>query len=194
MKLSKTALILLVVGIFVVIFAGLGVAYSQQGNEQRRLTEELDLAQLRLQKFPASQLASQREELENRLAQAESQLEKAKTDLIHLIESIEASNTLYDIAETCSVEITEIRSFAQTHLGVGGIPCSALPITVQVEGEVLNLIDFIYRWTSEYPTGTVKSVEINAPEKSDEETEEEQAKPSAIISLIIYTYEGDSHD
>jgi len=193
-KLSKVTWIFLASGIFAILFASLGMVYSQQGNEQSRLSEELALAQLRLKKYPAQQLelASQQEELENRLAKAESQLRTAKISLNQSIQSIEASNALFELAEDCQVEVTELSSPGMAAEQMEEVTLSSQPLTVTVEGDVDDLIDFIYKWTHEYSTGVVKSVEISVPEPVDEEAEEEteEEKPSATINLLIYTYEG----
>ena len=190
MKLSKTTWIFLVIGIFIILAAGLGMAYSQQHQEQSRLNEELALAQLRLNKYPPQQVSSQKEELESQLAKAESQLKAARASLYQSPESIEASDALFDLAQLCNVEVTEISSPGLTTEALDGVTLSVLPLTVTVEGDVLNLIDFIYRWTEEYSTGMVKSAEIGVPRTTEEE-ETVGCKPSAIINLLIYSYEGD---
>ena len=84
---------------------------------------------------------------------------------------------------------------------VEGVTLSVLPIFVTIEGDVLNLIDFIYKWTEEYPTGMAKTLEITVPEVLDEEAEGEEAEeeeveveeeePYAIVYLRIYCYEGE---
>jgi len=191
LKLSKTTWIFLAAGIFVILCASLGMVYFQQDNEQSRLNEELILAQLRLKKSPAHQLDSQQEELESRLAKAGLQLKAAKNSLYQSTQSIEASDALFDLAEAHQVEVTEIDSPGTTTEELEGVTLSFLPLTVTVEGDVLNLIDFIYKWTHEYPTSVVQSAEITVPEPVEEEEETEEEKPSAVINLHIYTYEGD---
>ena len=196
MKFSKTTWIFLAVGIFIIALASLGMIYSQQGNEQSRLSEDLALAQLRLKKYPAQQLelASQQEELESRLAKAEAELRTAKTSLRQSTESIEASDALFELAEDCHVEVTEISSPGVAAVQMEEVTLSALSLMVTVGGDVLNLIDFIYQWTHAYPTGVVKSVVISVPEPAEEEeaaaAEIEEQMPSATINMLIYTYEG----
>ena len=190
-KLSKTTWIFLAVGTFVILCASLGMVYFQLGNEQSQLNEKLTLAQLRLKKYPAHQLAPQQEELEGRLAKAGLQLKVAKNSLYQSTQSIEASDALFDLAEDYQVEVTEIGSPGVTTEELEGVNLSFLPLTVTVEGDVLNLIDFIYKWTHEYSTGVVQTVEITVPELVEEEEETEEEEPSAVINLLIYTYEGD---
>ena len=195
MKISKTALIFLGVGIFVILVGILGMTYSQQSQEQSRLNQELALAQMRFKAYASEQLSSQQEELESRLTRLESRLKNAKSSLYQSIQSIEITDTLYEVAEACGVEIVEVSSPGLADKELEGITYSFLTLAVKVEGEVFNLIDFIDAWTKEYPTGVVESAEINVPqlteEEEEEETEEELEKPSADLKLLIYTYEGD---
>jgi len=197
MKLSKTALLFLAIGIFVILAAWLGMSYYQQGQEQSQLSEELSLVQLRLKKLPTQeQFSSQQGELESRLAKAESQLKSAKASLYWFLQSIEASDLFFELAEASQVEVTDISSPGLVTKTLEEVDLSGLSLTVTVEGDVPNLIDFIYKWTKEYPTGVVESVEIIVPEETDEEAEEEEIeteeeRPSATVNLLIYTYEGD---
>jgi len=204
MKVSKTALIFLGVGIFVILVAILGMTYSQQTQEQSRLNQELSLAQLRLKEYASQQLSSQQAELESQLTQLEARLEVVKAGLYQSIQSIEATETLYEVtetlyevAETSEVEIVEISSPGLTTEELEGVTLSVLSLAVTVEGDVRDLIDFIDAWTEKYPTGVVELVEITVLEATDEETEEEETeeeeeeeKFSAIVNLLIYTYEG----
>lgn len=191
MKLSKTALIFLGVGIFVILVAILGMTYSQQSQEQSRLNQELSLAQLRLEEYASQQLSSQQEELESRLTRLETRLRVTKNNLYQSIQSIEITETLYEVAKTSDVEIVEISSPGLANEELEGITYSFLRLAVTVEGDVRDLIDFIDAWTKEYPTGVVESVEITVPESPEDEEETAEELPSADIRLLIYTYEGD---
>ena len=191
-KLSQTTWLALGIGIFVIATASLGMAYSQQANQQSQLDEELSLAQLRLEKYLSEPPSSEKEDLESRLAQAESQLEAAMDTLSQPVESIDVSNIVFKVAQDCDVEIIEISSSFPTSKKLGDITFSSLPLRVRIEGDVPNLINFILKWTEKYSTGAVVSVEITVPRTPEgEETEEvEEAKSSADLALFIYTYEG----
>ena len=195
MKLSKKAIILLVICVFVILVAGLGMTYSRQEGEQSQLDEELTLAKQRLEKYPdeEAEFAAQQKELESRLARAESRLRAAKANLYQSIESIEASDTLFTLAQDCGVEVVKIQSPGVTTKKIGEVTLSALSLTVTIEGDVLNIIDFVSEWTKEYPTGIVESVVITVPQPPDAEAEEaqtEEKSPSADIDICISTYEG----
>ena len=199
-KLSTTSWIFLIIGIFGILVLSLNVAESQQSQEQDQLNEEIALVQKRLGKYPAQQISAQKEELESRMAEAESQLKVDKVGLYWSTESIEASDALFEVAEASLTEVTGISSPGVTTEELEGATFSVLPLTVTIEGDVLNLVDFVYKWTHEYPTGVVQSVAITVPEPPEEEeevegaaaaTETEEEKPSATINLLIYSYEGD---
>ena len=171
-KLSKASWRMLISGIFVIVFAGLGMAYSQQSQDQSRLSLDLAQAQLILAKTSPDELSSQEDELEKRLAQSQSQLETLKASLSPVLQSIEASDALFDIAKTCGVEVVGSRSTATSTEKLSGINYSTLWLMVKLEGQVANIVRFIHTWTEENPTGVVKSVKINVPEITDEEAEE----------------------
>jgi len=198
MKLSKATWIITGLGITVIAAASLAFYYAQQGSEQSRLNQDLSLAGLRLENYSFEPLSSEKEELESQLAQARSQLEATKVSLSQSVESIEETDTLFDIAEDHDVEIIEIKSSFLRSETLGNITFSTLPLEVMVQGEVPNLIDFILKWTEQYPTGIATSVEITVPtttneeEQPDEEAEETVTEqPSGELSLLIYTYEDD---
>ena len=146
-------------------------------------------------------------ELEKRLTETISRLASLKNDLSPLVQSIEVSDSLFDIAETCGVEVTSVRSSLPSNEKLNGARYSALSLTVTLEGDVPNMLRFVRDWTKEYHTGVVKSVNVKATGISDEmvgeaiEEEEdsiedeipgaESEKPTADVQFIIYTYQGD---
>ena len=184
MKLSKTSWLLLISGVFILVFASLGAIYYQQFHQQNRLNEELTLAQLRLNGFKLEQLAHQ-QELEKRLTQTISQCETAKAILSQSNRSIATSETLFYTATAYGVAVTEISSSGLASENLEGITCSILPLTARVEGDVSDLVSFIIKLNYKLTTGTVKSVEISIPETTSEE------KTTANIQMVIYTYQGD---
>ena len=172
MKLTKASWLMLMGGIFIIVFAGLGLAYSRQTQEQTRLAQEMAQAQLILAKSSPAELSSEKDELEKRLTQSQSQLEALKASLSPVVQSIEASDALFDIAETCGVEVIGSRSTPPSVEALNGVGYSTLCLKVRLEGDVTNIIRFIHTWTEENLTGVVKSVRINVPEITGEEAEE----------------------
>ncbi len=182
MKLSKKSWLTLSVVILIIAFASLGIARSQQVQEQKRLSEELSLVGLRLNGLRFEQLSSRQKELEEQLSQAMPQLETDNETSPQPIRSIAINDSLLDIAETSGVEIIEISSSGPVSGDLEGIACRVLTLTVRVEGDAANLINFTIDLTDELTNGVVKSVEINIPKDAS------KAKASANVNLAIYSY------
>ncbi len=185
MKLGKTSLLLIIAGIVIIAFASLGIARVQRLNEQDQVDEELSVATLRLERFQLEYLHSQQEELENQRGQITSELETIRATLSQVINSIGATDALFNIARTCSVEVTEITSSNPVDGELQEIPSSVLTVNVTVEGSLPNLVRFIITVNNDFVIGTVQSAQIEVPEPAEEEM------PSARISLLVYTYRGD---
>ncbi|MFC1957487.1 hypothetical protein ACFLX0_01555 [Chloroflexota bacterium] len=196
-KPRKQFFIVLALGILIILLAGLLLAYSQQGQEQIRIKEEVFLAETALNKFSPEELLSQQGELENKVAQSESQLKDVKANLLQSIESIEVTDTLFDVAKTSVVEIITINSPGPTSENLAGFPYSVLTLNVKVEGDVTALIDFILNLSTRFPTSSIKSIEIFIPGVTVADGEiaavrtEELGKPVVDIELLVHKYEGD---
>lgn len=184
MKLSKTSLLLITIGIFIIALVGLVVVRSQQVGQQNLLSEELTSVELRLKGIQLERLSNQQEELEKGLSQTISQFEVARAMLSQPIESITISSALFGIAEAHGVELTEISSPGLSNGELAGLTFSVIPLTARVEGDVPNLVSFITGLNGDLATGVVKSVKISIPEIAGEEA-------SANIELAVYTYQGE---
>ncbi len=185
LKLSKTIWIILTIGIAIIVFATLGFTRAQQLQEQNQLNEELSIAETRLNQFKLGQLSSQQEELEKQLSQSIAQLEATKTILSQPAEGIATSDTLFKLAESSGVEITEISSSGLALGNLEGITCSVLPFTVKAEGTISSLMSFIFTLNDNFTTGAVETVSISVADNATDESS------SANIRLRIYTYKGD---
>lgn len=185
MKLSKTSWLVLTIGVFVILFAGLGVVRLQQVQEQNQLRGEIALAEQELDGFQREQLSSQEIELEKQLDQATSQFEAVKAIFSQPIKSVAASTILFDMAEAYGLEVTEMSSLGPASDSFDGIDCSAISLTARVEGDVTNLVSFIIKLNSQLVTDVIRSITINFPEVGSGE------KASADIHMVIYTYQGD---
>ena len=185
MKISKTSLLILGTGIFVIAFASLGLINSQRLQEQSQLNDELAIAETRLNKLQLEGLASNKERLEMQLEQTISQFEAAKATLSQPNLAIDVSDNLYSIAEACGVEITNLSSTGLTNDDLESITTSVLPFTTAVGGNVSNLIYFVTRLNGDFVTGAVKSVQITTSNTTSDNGS------SANIRLVVYSYEGD---
>ena len=200
MKLSRTAWLILGIGIFVIAFVSLYVVYLQQGREQQRLDDSLSLAQATLPTLVTERddLTSQLSQSESELAQAQSLLYEVKAKFDDSVESIEYGEELFNIADDCDLEITnltasepsdeEVESITYSDEEVESVTYSITSFTVEVEGTVAHILDFINTIaTDEYfINATIELVKMEVPEPG-----EGQEKPSATIDLIIYGYKGE---
>ena len=182
MKLSKKSWLTLSVVILIIAFASLGIARSQQVQEQKWLSEELSLVGLRLNGLRFEQLSSRQKELEEQLSQAMPQLETDNETSPQPIRSIAINDSLLDIAKARGVEIIAISSSGPVSGNLEGVACRVLTLTTRVEGDTPNLIRFTTDLIDNLTNSVIKSVEINIPRDTS------KAKSSANINLAIYYY------
>lgn len=185
MKLSKTSLLVISAGFLIIIIAGLGMVYFQKVDEQNQLSEQLALAQSGVSGMQLERLSSQQTDLEGQLSQAISQFEAVKAILSQPMSSVTVWSISFDVAKAHDLEITEITSSGLTSDSLEGITYSVLSLTVKIEGDVPNIVNFVTQLNSYFTTGVVKSVVITVPETTNGES------ASANIEVIIYTYRGD---
>lgn len=108
MKFSKISWLILVVGILAIAAASLFMLYRQQLQEQQQLNNALATAQNALPKLASERtnLESTLAELEEKLAQATSQLETAKAAFPNSVQSIEVDEFLFRLADDWDLEVT----------------------------------------------------------------------------------------
>jgi len=207
LKLSKTSWLILIVGVVIVAFASLGLARARQVNEHEQLNEELTVAEMRLTKIQLKELQARKGELEAQLDEATAQLKAAKDNLSQSNESIDVTDFLFVIAQACGVVINNIYSSDLSDDELAGVNCSVSRLSINVEGEVANLISFVTALNNDFTTGVVDSVDISIPEIAEEETGEGETEeetngvetenstepepeiPSASIRLSVYSYQ-----
>ena len=184
MKLSKTSWLILAAGIFIVVFASLGITRSQQLQEQEQLDDELTIAEMRLNKFQVKQLRQQQGELQKQLDESTMQLTAGKDKLRQTIDSISVTDEFFEIARSCSIEVVGISSSNIGSEELGNIVYSMITLNATVAGDTSNLISFVIRLNNDFTTGIVKSAQISIPEMADD-------RPSANILMVVYAYGGD---
>lgn len=202
-NLSKTAWLILGIGIFVIAMGGLFVVYRGQAAEQERLNTRLTAAQNAL-----PPLISEKEDLEGQLtalevvlAEAKSSLSKAKMVFPRSVESIEYDEVLFSIADDWDLKIIRLTASEPSDKDVEGILFSETSFTVEVQGEVDDILTYIHTIAndSHFVSATVELEYINVPEPLSEEEKgeltteeiEEKEKPSASIKLVVYGYKGE---
>jgi Tfp pilus assembly protein PilO len=192
MRLSRTAWLILVIGILVIALGSLYTVYSRQVSEQQGLAASLSQAQARLPKVIADRQAAEAEltQWQGKLAEATSLLAKSQAQFPGSAESIEYGEVLYEIADSCDLEVMSLTASEPSEKKVEDVTYTVTTFEVEVRGEVDDILDFISDIaTREYFTGaTVELVNIKVPEPA--EGEEETELPTATISLVGYSYKG----
>jgi hypothetical protein len=140
MKFSKTAWIILGVGVIVVVAATLMWLYFQETNEQGLLEEELSQKKNQL-----ATLTSQRDSLENRLTQLQSTLnqelsriEASQSKFPASVESIEIDELLFNIVDTHNLEIISITSVEAIFTEIDDVVLAVTPFAVTIGGRLIE--------------------------------------------------------
>ena len=193
MKLSKKVWLIVVV---VIIVAALGVLfsiYSGQARERGDLQDRLSRAQTLL-----PTLITQRDSMEDQLAQAQSSLDSSQVKFPESVDSIEYGEDffkiaygqkLYTMAGGCGVELTRLTALKPINKEIATVTHSISSFVVVVEGNTDNILKFIdaigtgidydLSWSFQLPWSVdVQSINI------------EVNKSKATISLDIYGYKG----
>jgi hypothetical protein len=217
MRLSRTAWLVLGIGVFVIAFASLYVVYSGQSREGRQLNNNLAAANARLPKVVAERenLESQLTEQQGALASAESALDVAMAKFPKSVESVDYDEVLFKIADGCDLEVSSLKAeepsdvkikgeageitYAVTAFTIEVKAAGAKPITLEqfetyIDETVDNILDFINEVVTgeHFTTATVDSVSMKNLEPPVDADELESApKPSATIQLSIYSYKGE---
>ena len=171
MRLSKTSWYALGIGILAIALVCLYMLYLQQGREQERLNEDLAIAQVALPTLASERadLESTLTEMEDKLAQATSQLKTAKTNFPGGVESIEVDELLFGIAADWGLDIISLTASEASEVGV----------EVEVDEEDIEVEDVTYLVTS-----FTVDVKGKAPE-SDLKTEEYKAYIDKAVDDIL---------
>jgi hypothetical protein len=192
MKISRKVWLILGAVILVAALVSVCVVYFQQAGERNDLNDRLVSAQARL-----NVLTTQKQGLEDQLANAQSSLSTSRAQFPEVLESIEYGEDffkiaygedLYTMAAGCGVELTSLTASPPAGKTVGAVTYSVSSFVVVVNGDIDNILKFIdaigtgidYQlpWTFQLPWSVdMKSVSVTIG-------------GSTIISLDIYGYKG----
>lgn len=171
MKLGKTAWYILGIGILVIALGSLYMLYRGQVDEQERLNDALAVAQATAPKLAKERanLESTLTELEDKLAQAASQMKKARAVFpTSSVESIEVDELLFQIADTWDLDITSLTASEPRDK------------KIKVEVEDIKVEDVTYLVTS-----FTVNVRGKAPESVFETEEEHKAYIDETVGDIL---------
>ena len=210
MKLSKTAFLVLGIGIFILGFAILFVLYSGQSGEQEQLNSSLDAAQGLLPEIIAEKgdLAGQLARWEGELDKARAALSKSEARFPKSVESIEYDEVIFKLAEQSGLLIIELTASEPAEEGVKGTeiiyavttvevvvwnidspPSTAGAFEVYIDETVDKVLEFIHLvvTTPDFNVATFKVASIEGLEPP-EELEGDETSPEATLELAIYGF------
>ena len=210
MKVSKTALLVLGIGIFILGFATLFTLYSGQSGEQVLLNKNLVTSQGLL-----PDLLAEKEDFAGQLAQWEGELDKAMLALSKSegrfpksVESIEYDEVIFKLAEQSGLLIIELTAsepkeevvkgtditYAVTTFEVvvwnsDSLPGNAGDFEIYIDQTVDKVLEFIHLivTTPDFGVATFKVAAIEALEPP-EELDGSETGPEATIKLAIYGF------
>jgi len=210
MKVSKTALIVLGIGIFIIVFATLFVLYSGQSGEREQLNSKLTKTQGIL-----PELIAEKDDLTTQLAQWEGELDKARAALDKSearfpksVESIEYDETIFKLAEQSGLLIIELTASEPSEEKVKNtditydttiitvvlenaesLPSTAGDFEVYIDETVDKVLEFIHLVvvTPDFGVATIQVAAIEGLEPP-EELEGGERGPEATLELAIYGF------
>jgi hypothetical protein len=192
MKLSRTAWLILGIGVLVIALGSLYMVYSRQSSAQQELAASLSQARAREPKVISDREAAAAEltKGQNKLAEATSLLTKSQAQFPKSVVSIEYGEALWEIADACDLEVMKLTAAEPSNKKVGDITFTVFSFEVKVRGEVDDILDFIsdIARSEHFTAATVELVNIKVPEPPEEG--EEPELPTATIRLVGYSYEG----
>ena len=184
MKLSKRTLFFVIpIGAFLIIALVLISTRPKKDMEWVALNDQFKLTQSRIQSVKLEQLYPQKSELEQQLKQTQSRLDAAKTILSQPIKKTEITDTLFTTAKTHSIDMTKMNVSELKDDKLGKVPASAVTISITVEGEIPNIVSFITKLNTLFPTGAIETANLTASQGNSGK------KALADVNLKLFTVE-----
>ncbi len=182
-KLSKTGLLVLAAGAFIVVLAGLGITRYNQISEQDDLNKALSVSETRLNVIDLEPLELQKAELQEQLIASESLLEEAKERLIQSVVSVNVTAKFYEIAAYYGVIVDSIGTNKNALGSYEGVTCTLINVSSIVTGYLSHIIDFIAGLNNNFSTGFIQAVQMDITDDTLENG------TTAVIQMVVYTYE-----
>ena len=179
-NLSKTSWIILSVGIFIVVLAGLGVTYSQQVKEKNEVEEQLEFTEMRLEMFNIAELEHEKATLDSEVSNATYQHDSLRNNLSESVVSSDVVEKCYEIAEDSNVTVINISSTAVKAIEIAAVECLAINLNMNVTGQLADYVIYIQNLNEEFTTGYVSSFQFQLEENH-----------VAMVQLVVYSYEGE---
>ena len=176
-KINRKVLLIIGIVVFAIVLGILIRTYSQQVRERNELN-----ASLAAQQAVETTLIAEKEDWENKLAQAQSLLATSQAKFPTSVNSVEYDDDLFEIADDCNLELTSLSMSKPTNKKIGAVTYSVAPCLVQVTGDMDSILDFLYaiRTGDDFNlpwSAAVKEVRVNFG-----------VQAQATITLDIYAY------
>lgn len=173
-KLSRVSQLLLLIGIFLVLFIPLLLINQQQGQKQDQLRATL----ANLQKALAAEDNPQAK-LQAELEQLQAETESARATYPHPDSSPEILDSLLELAELNDIHITSTSvATSQPKEAIGPV----ITVKLGLKGQVPRFQNFLLALDERFPSSRVKQLSFTiATEEGEEDT--------ASLTIEIYCYE-----
>jgi type II secretory pathway pseudopilin PulG len=164
MKISKKVGLIVGAVIIVALLCVVFTIYFQQVREQQELNERLDSAIVL-----STQLTTQKGDLEDELAQAESLLNTSQAEYPQEVHSIEYGEHIFEIIDECNLTLAS--------LSFPGPSSTQVSLSLPLSGTVADIFEFIniINTDDRFASTRVNSVNLNVG-------------GGATISITIYIY------
>lgn len=193
MKITRTTWLLLALGVFVIAFATLFVIYSHQASQNKDLKNDLAKAEA---SYP--QLALQIRDLESELAERQSELTAALSNLSEVeakfpasVQSFDYYQRLLAVAANCNLNVSSLTVSGPRQQKVDSVAYQVTTFDITVAGQVSGILDFthILATTEDFISATIEVVNISIPRSpSGQEITSQQS--DATLRLDVYAYRG----
>jgi type II secretory pathway pseudopilin PulG len=166
MKLSKKVGLIIAAVVIVGLLCLVVTIYFQQVREQQELNERLDSATVL-----SSQLTTQKGDLEDELAQAESLLDTSQAEYPQEIHSIEYGEHIFEIVDKCNLTLASL-NFPKPS-------ATQVSLSLPLSGTVADIFEFIniINTDDRFASTRVNSVSLNV------------GGGGATISITIYIHQ-----
>ena len=172
----------LIVGVFIVVYAGFGMVYYQKHAESQELEARMAPTRVILER-PAPDL----EELEGKLSEAEAMFEAEWVSLPDSEQGIELYTALVDVATKNNVEVVSISASQPTEAKHGSINYSILPYNVSLKGSQNSILSLVSSLAE--ASGLLHSLEVNnvnISTSTSSNTTDGTTSTTANMQLFIY--------
>jgi len=177
LKLSRTTLWIVTIGILVALLLSAGIIYARQQARHGELSEDLAQAQQDFDRY-----TQEKADLQDRLSQAQAELLLQKGQFPGSTEALEIQQDLLAAADFGQVTITSLSFSTPSAVASGGQTYQVYSVGLTVAGEMEALFNFIEILGGWFPSAAIGSVTLT--------TFTEGGEASMTLPLSIYTLGG----